>query len=225
LTELLPSFQGRCAGPSTNSNAGTTWKAPPAVATNGEVAVDTHERPGRQPAALAEPIVVSDPLRGLLVQLEGSPCGDCGSTIAVIGPGTDTHAGRLECQDCGKFRTWLPRQCACFVTACINAGGRPTEPIILRGRSLTIGDKAMTAPEKGFQTKPNTGALFRDERKSSETDRDYNGTLDINGTEYWLSGWIKQSKKTGKKYLSIAVKSKDAPTQSKPAFDDEIPWA
>jgi hypothetical protein len=165
----------------------------------------------------------TDPRCGLLVQLEGNPC-SCGETMTVIGPGTETHAGRLDCYGCGKFRLWLPREICSFVTACINAAGRPTEPIVYRDRSITIGDEKMTAPEKGFQTKPNTGALFRDERKANEEDRDYSGAINISGTEYWLSGWIKQSKKTGKKYLSITVKPKEAAAQPKPDFNDEIPW-
>jgi hypothetical protein len=71
----------------------------------------------------------------------------------------------------------------------------------------------------------NRGALFREE-KQKEGDRDYSGTINIGGTEYWLSGWIKTSKK-GTKYLSLAVKPKDAPIpdKSKPladALDDSI---
>jgi hypothetical protein len=71
----------------------------------------------------------------------------------------------------------------------------------------------------------NRGALFR-EQKEKETDRDYSGTLNIDGVEYWLSGWVRTSKK-GTKYLSLAVKPKDAPVpdKSKPladALDDSI---
>ena len=62
----------------------------------------------------------------------------------------------------------------------------------------------------------NRGALFCEE-KQKETDRDYAGTINIGGVEYWLLGWVKTSKK-GAKYLSISVKSKDASAidQSKP---------
>jgi hypothetical protein len=46
-----------------------------------------------------------------------------------------------------------------------------------------------------------------------------------------LSGWMKQSTKTGDKFLSLAVSPKDAPREAKPVkqgnFDDmkdDIPW-
>ena len=69
----------------------------------------------------------------------------------------------------------------------------------------------------------NRGALFRNDDKdpNDDRDRDYNGTLDVEGTEYWLSGWIKTSK-SGRKLLSLSVKPKQAkPTASeKPRADD-----
>jgi hypothetical protein len=159
---------------------------------------------------------------GLLVQLESNPC-TCGEDTTVIGPGTEIHAGRLDCCGCGKFRLWLPREIHSFVVACIKAAGVPTEPIVYRNRSITIGNQKMTAPEKDFQFKPNTGALFRNEHKINDDDRDYNGEINIDGTGHWLSGFLRQSKKTGKKYLSITVKPKEE--TAKPAavpFDDEI---
>jgi len=43
----------------------------------------------------------------------------------------------------------------------------------------------------------NRGALFRNDDKdpSDDKDRDYNGTLNVEGTEYWISGWVRISKK------------------------------
>jgi hypothetical protein len=74
------------------------------------------------------------------------------------------------------------------------------------------------------------GALFRNTDKEKETDRDYAGTLNVDGTEYWASGWVRTSK-AGAKYLSLSLKPKAdlnlkpkaEPTKiDKPAFDDDI---
>jgi hypothetical protein len=51
----------------------------------------------------------------------------------------------------------------------------------------------------------NRGALFRDEKKADEKDRDYSGSINIDGKEFWISGWVKESK-AGKKFLSLRVK-------------------
>jgi len=76
----------------------------------------------------------------------------------------------------------------------------------------------------------NRGALFRNDDKdqNDDKDRDYSGTLDVEGTEYWISGWVRTSK-NGKKYLSLSVKPKqDKPSASKKPraddFGDSIPF-
>ena len=37
----------------------------------------------------------------------------------------------------------------------------------------------------------NRGALFKNERKEAETHADYNGTINVEGQEYWLNSWLK----------------------------------
>jgi hypothetical protein len=74
----------------------------------------------------------------------------------------------------------------------------------------------------------NRGALFKNEEKDGENDREYSGTLDIEGAEYWLSGWVRTSK-NGHKYLSLSVKPKFEKQAAgekarSPEFDDEIPF-
>jgi hypothetical protein len=66
------------------------------------------------------------------------------------------------------------------------------------------------------------GALFKNADKVKETDRDYGGELSIEGTEYWVSGWVNTSKK-GAKYLALILKPKDnaKPTTASTA-DDSI---
>jgi hypothetical protein len=73
----------------------------------------------------------------------------------------------------------------------------------------------------------NRGTLSRNEKKESDTHADYNGQINVEGTEYWLNGWIKDGKE-GKKFMSLSVKPKapaarqsSEPTRKpKGGFDD-----
>jgi hypothetical protein len=74
---------------------------------------------------------------------------------------------------------------------------------------------------------PNSGILFRDDKKQSDRDRDYKGTGDIDcphcggRLQFWISGWIKQGRKG--KFISFSFKAKEESTarQAAPATDSE----
>jgi uncharacterized protein (DUF736 family) len=71
----------------------------------------------------------------------------------------------------------------------------------------------------------NRGAIFKNDDKQQDNHPDYKGSLNVNGVDLWVSGWLKTSEKTGKKFLSLSVKPKEAaPVKkaSKPSggFDD-----
>jgi hypothetical protein len=76
----------------------------------------------------------------------------------------------------------------------------------------------------------NRGALFRNDKKESDRHPDYKGSLNVGGTEYWISAWLKEAK-SGTKYMSLAVTAKEAKTEpeTKPqpqgGFDDDVPFA
>ena len=67
----------------------------------------------------------------------------------------------------------------------------------------------------------NRGEFYREEIKKSENAPDYTGSLDVNGVPYRLAGWIKTSKKTGKKFLSLAIEPKQKKT-SAPDFESDF---
>ena len=78
----------------------------------------------------------------------------------------------------------------------------------------------------------NRGAIFRNDKKESEKHPDMTGSLNVGGTEYYVSAWTKVSKK-GSKFLSLSVKAKDAvaaPAIQKAKeiveedFEDDIPF-
>ena len=56
----------------------------------------------------------------------------------------------------------------------------------------------------------NQGAAFFNKDKTDEHPKwpDYQGTLDVEGKQYWISIWDKKSKK-GVDYLSVSLKLKD----------------
>ena len=62
----------------------------------------------------------------------------------------------------------------------------------------------------------NRGAIFKNDNKVKDSDRDYSGSIEIEGRKYWLSGWIKTSK-AGQKYLSLSVKPKEEKTSTSTA--------
>jgi hypothetical protein len=107
----------------------------------------------------------------------------------------------------------LPDEAIHFIEAVTEHFGAP-EAVIFHNKR-----------KSGFMKKfddTNRGVLFRDDKKAKPEDRDYSGSINIGGTEYWLSGWIKTSKK-GSKFLSLSVKPK-APAEAKLELDDAIPF-
>lgn len=69
------------------------------------------------------------------------------------------------------------------------------------------------------------GVLFKNDRKKPGTKQpDYQGSINVGGTEYELAGWVNESKKTGKKFLSLKV-STEQPENTEPVeHDDDIPF-
>src|SRR5262245_53413861 len=124
----------------------------------------------------------------------------CCQNVALIYPGKPPHARELRCERCGAFRGWASKALIEFLETTRRRFGAPAEPIVWR-------------QEQQEQTmeydNTNRGALFRNEDKTEENHPDYRGSLNVDGTELWLSAWIKTSKK-GTKYMSLSVKPKQA---------------
>lgn len=81
----------------------------------------------------------------------------------------------------------------------------------------------------------NKGALFKNDRKESPNHPDYKGAINVEGTEYWASGWIKvagpNARNPGSKFLSVSLTAKDGngPQPRVPQYnilddDDDIPF-
>ena len=76
------------------------------------------------------------------------------------------------------------------------------------------------------------GVLYKNENKTSENHPDYSGSVNVAGTDFWLSGWLKESKKDGKKFFSLSVRPKgdaapklvNKPKKSSDFDDLEVPF-
>ena len=79
----------------------------------------------------------------------------------------------------------------------------------------------------------NSGFLMRNQRKEKETHADMTGSINVNGVEYWLSGWTKTKTDGSGKFLSLSVQPKQQMTTAKSApkrqsrvedMDSDIPF-
>jgi len=78
----------------------------------------------------------------------------------------------------------------------------------------------------------NRGALFKNTRREKDSHPEYNGSINVDGHDYWISAWVKDGKSG--KFFSLSVKRKDGTAerpekQEKPQsfardMDDEIPF-
>jgi hypothetical protein len=77
-----------------------------------------------------------------------------------------------------------------------------------------------------------TGIVSKNDRKEQPNHPDIKGQCEIDGTQYWISGWRKERKDGTGSFYSLSFKAKDEPTAKpapKPAakaelHDDDIPF-
>ncbi len=85
----------------------------------------------------------------------------------------------------------------------------------------------------------NRGVFFKNLEKEKESQPDYRGNINVDGKEYWISGWIKEPKNGGEKFMSISIQPKEAWNRNDPTpinagrgkastkdndVDDDIPF-
>jgi uncharacterized protein (DUF736 family) len=84
-----------------------------------------------------------------------------------------------------------------------------------------------------YEQKDNTGSLFKNDRKETDSHPDYKGSALLNGVDHWLDAWINTSN-SGTKYMSLKFKPKDAaqtgsyarqePRPEPTGIDDDVPF-
>lgn len=78
----------------------------------------------------------------------------------------------------------------------------------------------------------NRGTLFKADERRNDRSPEYTGKLNVDGKEYRLCAWVKESK-TGKKFFSLSVltpttfepkKEEPKPVPFEADFGDELPF-
>ena len=60
-----------------------------------------------------------------------------------------------------------------------------------------------------------TGVMFVNDKAGNEKRPDWKGSLEIDGTHYWVSGWIRQSARG--ELISLKLEKKEQQQASRPA--------
>ena len=74
----------------------------------------------------------------------------------------------------------------------------------------------------------NRFTLFPNDKREKDTHPNTKGTINVDGVEYWLSGWTKETK-DGVKFISGTVQPKEdkpsKPNKGSTATDEDLPFA
>ena len=89
-----------------------------------------------------------------------------------------------------------------------------------------------------MEQKINSGAIFKNDKKTADNQPDYRGKINVEGKEWEISLWVKEGQKAGK-YFSAAIKEPWAAPAPAPApvlqntsdkikaadeFEDDLPF-
>lgn len=69
-------------------------------------------------------------------------------------------------------------------------------------------EKKTETPKEKYKQKNFTGALFENTKKTTDKHPDLTGSITIEDTEFWVSGWNNTSK-GGKEYIALTFKVKE----------------
>lgn len=82
-----------------------------------------------------------------------------------------------------------------------------------------------------YETRDNSGRLFKNEEKKTDKHPDYSGEALVDGQTYFMDAWLKTAD-SGRRWMSFSFKPKQQATQ-KPAsqpskslaqMDDDVPF-
>jgi hypothetical protein len=59
----------------------------------------------------------------------------------------------------------------------------------------------------------NKGTIAKNERKTEDKHPDIAGSLNVDGKDFWINGWLKTNSRDGSKFYSLSVKPKQERAQ------------
>jgi uncharacterized protein (DUF736 family) len=77
-----------------------------------------------------------------------------------------------------------------------------------------------------METKNNTGAIFKNDKKTAENQPDYKGKANVNGKDMEVALWLKESK-SGTKYFSATFQEPYVKPEARVVTDeqdDDLPF-
>jgi uncharacterized protein (DUF736 family) len=75
-----------------------------------------------------------------------------------------------------------------------------------------------------MDNKPNTGAIFKNDKKTSQNQPDYRGKVNVNGKEMEIALWVKTSS-AGNSYFSASFSEPYVAPQTQPVVaNDDLPF-
>lgn len=81
-----------------------------------------------------------------------------------------------------------------------------------------------------YEQKPDSGTLFKNDKKEKDTHADYRGEALIDGAAYYIDAWVNEIKngpRAGKKFFGIKFKKKNQqsrqPSNQQQPSNDDIP--
>jgi len=66
------------------------------------------------------------------------------------------------------------------------------------------------------------GLISKNDRKTEDKHPDIKGQCEIDGTEYWISGWLKEKKDGSGKFYSLVFQAKEPKPESRPEPKDSL---
>jgi uncharacterized protein (DUF736 family) len=75
-----------------------------------------------------------------------------------------------------------------------------------------------------MENKPNSGAIFKNDKKTSANQPDYRGKVNVNGKEMEIALWVKTSS-AGNSYFSASFSEPYVAPQTQPVVsNDDLPF-